>query len=143
MSLEDLALKVEEFGFGFSELSYNLLSEIKPEGITPLQFKILQYLLKGELITLSQISYCLGVSLPNTSREVKKLLEKRLIAKRSDLKDKRVSFITLSQNGADLMNVAFDKLKGNICKRYETLENEEINEVVKALDLLCKKLLNA
>jgi len=95
MSIMELALALEKFGFGFNKLSYELLEEIKPAGITSVQFKILQYLSDGELITASQISSCLGMSVPNTSREVKKLNDKNLILKKTDENDKRVSFISL------------------------------------------------
>jgi len=127
--------------FGFNKLSYELLEEIKPEGITSVQFKILQYLSDGECITLSRISCCLGMSIPNTSREVKKLFEKTLIQKKPDEHDKRVSFITMSPTGAELMNAAFARLKKNISAKYAHLESGEIDEVIKALALISEKLL--
>jgi len=141
MSIMELALVLERFGFGFSKLTYELLEEIKPEGITSVQFQILQYLSDGELITLSQISCCLGMSIPNTSREVKKLYEKDLIQKTPDQHDKRVSFIALSPAGAQLMNAVFDRLKKNISVRYAHLESVEIDETIKALRLISEKLL--
>jgi len=141
MSMMELALALEKFGFGFGKLSYELLEEIEPEGITPVQFKILQYLSNGEFITLSQISSCLGMSVPNTSREVKKLFEKTLIQKNPDEHDKRVSFITLSPTGAELMNAAFTRLKKNISIKYAHLESGEIDEVINALALISEKLL--
>ncbi len=140
MSIMDLAIALEKFGFGFNKLSFELLEEIKPEGITSAQFKILQYLSDGELITLSQISCCLGMSIPNTSREVKKLFAKNLIQKRPDEHDKRVSFITFSPTGSKLMQDAFARLKRNISDRYSDLEPGEIDEAVKALELLGNKL---
>jgi len=141
MPLIELAWALEKFGFGFNKLSYELLEEIKPDGITSVQFKILQYLSDGERITLSQISCCLGMSVPNTSREVKKLFEKTLIQKSPDEHDKRVSFITLSPIGAELMNAAFARLKKNISVKYAHLESGEIDEIVKALALISEKLL--
>ena len=141
MSIMDLAFALEKFGFGFNKLSFELLEEIKPEGITSAQFKILQYLSDGELITLSQISCCLGMSVPNTSREVKKLFEKDLLQKTHSPKDKRVSFITLSPAGSELMHAAFTRLKANISRRYAHLRNDEISDIVKALALISEKLL--
>jgi len=141
MSIMELALALEKFGFGFNKLSYELLEEIKPAGITSVQFKILQYLSDGELITASQISSCLGMSVPNTSREVKKLNDKNLILKKTDENDKRVSFITLSQTGAEVMNTTFTRLKKNISIRYAQLKPGEIDETIKAMELISEKLL--
>jgi len=141
MSIMKLALALEKFGFGFNKLSYELLDEIKPEGITSVQFTILQYLSGGDSITLSQISCCLGMSVPNTSREVKKLFEKSLIQKIPDEHDKRASLISLSPTGAELMNTAFTRLKKNIAVKYAHLESGEIDEAVEALALLSEKLL--
>lgn len=141
MSIMKLAQALEKFGFGFNKLSYELLEEIKPEGITSVQFKILQYLSDSERITLSQISCCLGMSVPNTSREVRKLFEKSLIRKITDEHDKRVSFITLSPEGAELMNAAFARLKKKISAKYAHLKSTEIDEVIKALAMISEKLL--
>lgn len=141
MTIMDLARKLEAFGFGFGQLTYELLDEIQPVGITPLQFKILQYLSRGESITLSQISRCLGMTVPNTSREVKKLFAKSLLQKTPNERDRRVSFITLSPDGAELMMGTFAKLKKNITLRYAHLDSGEIEKVVKALDLISEKLL--
>jgi DNA-binding MarR family transcriptional regulator len=141
MTIMDLALTLESFGFGFGQLTYELLDEIQPAGITPLQFKILQYLSRGESITLSQISICLGMTVPNTSREVKKLLAKNLLQKTPDEQDHRVSFITLSPTGVDLMTQTFAKLKKNISIRYAHLDAGEIEKVVKALGVISEKLL--
>jgi len=141
MSIMKLALALERFGFGFNKLSYELLEEIKPEGITSVQFTILQYLSDGQRITLSQISCCLGTSVPNTSREVKKLFEKSLIQKIPDEHDKRASLISLSPTGAELMNAAFTRLKKNIAVKYAHLESGEIDEVIMALALISEKLL--
>jgi len=141
MSIMKLAMALEKFDFGFNKLSYELLEEIKPEGITSVQFTILQYLSDGESITLSQISCCLGMSVPNTSREVKKLFEKSLIRKIPDEYDKRASLISLSPTGSELMNAAFTRLKKNIAVKYAHLESGEIVEVVKALAFISEKLL--
>lgn len=141
MQLMELAWALEKFGFGFNKLSYELLDEIKPGGITPVQFTILQYLSDGKPVTLSQVSCCLGISVPNTSREVKKLFAKNLIQKNPDEQDKRVSYITLSPTGAELMNAAFARLKKNISVRYSHLQSGEIDDVIKALALISEKLL--
>ncbi|MDT3425371.1 DNA-binding MarR family transcriptional regulator [Paenibacillus forsythiae] len=141
MPLPEFAFQLRTFGTEFSKMTRWLLTEIKPEEITLTQFEILHFLYTEDSATFGQIGACAGMSLPNTSREVKKLIGKKLVAKRANLKDKRVYFVELTPPGQELMAASSAKLERLISGRYSHLNPAEISEVMQALDLLSEKLL--
>ncbi|QWU16102.1 DNA-binding transcriptional regulator, MarR family [Paenibacillus sophorae] len=141
MPLPEFAFKLRTFGTEFSKVTRHLLTEIKPEEITLLQFEILHFLYTEGSATFGQIGACTGMSLPNTSREVKKLIQKKLVTKRADIKDKRVYFVELSPSGKELMTASSSKLERLISGQYAHLNPEDVSEVMQALDLLSEKLL--
>ncbi|WP_025689761.1 MarR family winged helix-turn-helix transcriptional regulator [Paenibacillus zanthoxyli] len=141
MPLPEFANKLRTFGTEFSKVTRHLLTATKPEDVTLLQFEILHFLYTEDSVTFGQISACTGMSLPNTSREVKKLIEKKLVTKRADIKDKRVHFVELSPSGKELMTASSAKLERLISGQYAHLNPEDVSKVMQALDLLSEKLL--
>lgn len=141
MSMVQLARKLQVFGTGFSKLTSQLLIAIKPEAITLLQFEILHFLYSERSATLGQIAACTGMSLPNTSREVRKLMEKSLVAKRAALEDKRVYYVELTPEGQELMALSDSRLEQLVADRYAGLSPDETGQVTAALELLSDKLL--
>ncbi|MBY9077883.1 MarR family transcriptional regulator [Paenibacillus sp. HN-1] len=136
-----LAQKLQVFGIGFSKLTSQLLLAIKPEAITLLQFEILHFLYSEKSVTLGQIAACTGMSLPNTSREVRKLVEKSLVAKRAALEDKRVYYVELTPEGQELMMLSDSRLEQVVADKYANLTPDEAGQVTAALELLSDKLL--
>jgi DNA-binding MarR family transcriptional regulator len=65
------------FGYfsGSSKTLFELYVNAKPESITPIQYNIMEYLYFNNHKNLSEISDCMYLSMPNASREVKKLIE--------------------------------------------------------------------
>ena len=51
------------------------------------------------------------MSMPNTSRELKKLIEKSFIEKWEETEDRRKQYIRLSKDGEMIMNEAFISIK--------------------------------
>ncbi|WP_349654930.1 SMC-Scp complex subunit ScpB [Neobacillus sp. 114] len=80
-------------------VTHELIQNAKSDSITQVQYNILEYITVNQPVTLSDISDCQHISMPNTSREVKKLSEKNLIEKISDTLDRRKQYIRLSKDG--------------------------------------------
>ncbi|NRG33293.1 MarR family winged helix-turn-helix transcriptional regulator [Niallia circulans] len=81
------------------QLKHALTNDLRPNDLTPIQYSILEYVSINQPVILSEISDCLQISLPNTSRELKKLTKKNLIMKFTDEKNRRKQFISLSDEG--------------------------------------------
>ncbi|MCD1258019.1 MarR family transcriptional regulator [Paenibacillus athensensis] len=118
--------------------THEMTSTVKPDDVTPLQYQMLEYIWLHPLVTLSEISDCLHISMPNTSRELKKLTEKQLCEKIADNDDRRKSYIQLSPKGAALMGQAFRELEAQFARQWAGASPDELREIGQAVDVLRK-----
>ncbi|KUF23212.1 MarR family winged helix-turn-helix transcriptional regulator [Bacillus sp. G1(2015b)] len=124
------------FASTFSELKHDLMSKVKPPELTALQYLILEQLAVSEPLTPSDIADCQHMSLPNVSRELKKLQEKQFIAREEDRNDKRKHVIILSDKGRACMNEAFQHIERMLIDSLSSSDIEQMDDIVQALRLL-------
>lgn len=129
-----------QFAVQFSQLTDSLLSQARPEILTPLQFKMIQIIAEDRAITLSDLCGCAQISLPNGSRELKKLFELKLIEKFDDPVDRRKQLIKLSESGMALMGEAYGTIHAIVTERYKDLSEEELHTMTGYLRVLGQKL---
>ncbi|MRX74262.1 winged helix DNA-binding protein [Bacillus lacus] len=122
------------------QTSNEITKEIQVENITNTQYKILEFITVNQPVTLTRISDCLNISLPNSSRELKKLIENQLCEKVSDLKDRRIFHIRLTDKGTAIMEEAFQQIQQVFQERMNDLTESELNEVGRAFRTLQEKV---
>ncbi|WP_136605427.1 MarR family winged helix-turn-helix transcriptional regulator [Paenibacillus dokdonensis] len=140
MDKEALFQKFVAFTTAVHEVTYELTKDIKPDDITPVQYSILEYIAVSQPVTLSQISDCKDISMPNTSREIKKLTEKNLCEKFNVAEDRRKQLIRLSKAGQTMMNGAFQRIGGRFAERIKDVSIEQLEDIERALDMLQSKV---
>jgi len=118
------------------QVTSDLTQNINTDAITPVQYKILEYLKVSQPVTITEISDCHHMSLPNTSRELKKLQEKQLIEKISDSEDRRKYYVRLSKDGEQLMNEAFARIEARFQQLIQHVSEEDLTEIQHALTIL-------
>ena len=64
--------------------THSLMKDARSNEVTPQQHSILEYVFFSKAVTTSQVADCLNISLPNASRELKKLSRLELIVKETD-----------------------------------------------------------
>ncbi len=111
MNKHDLFTKFVAFTTSIHQLTHELTQNVTSDTITTTQYKILEYIAVSGPATPSKISECLYISLPNLSRELKKLSDNQFIIKSIDPIDRRKQSVTLSSDGEHLMNNAFASLE--------------------------------
>ncbi len=121
-------------------VTHELTKNSKSASITPIQYKILEYITVSQPVTLSEISDCQNISMPNTSRELKKLNEKNLIEKFSDTTDRRKQYIRLSEVGEVMMSETFKSLETLFLSRIQNASKEELEDIEHAIDILQTRL---
>ncbi|MER2007050.1 MAG: MarR family transcriptional regulator [Psychrobacillus sp.] len=121
-------------------VTHELTQNAKSDLITPVQYNILEYITVNQPVTPSDISECLYVSMPNTSRELKKLSEKNLIEKINDNEDRRKQYVCLSSDGELLMREAFENIESRFLNRIQNSTKKDLKEIEDALDVLQEKL---
>lgn len=140
MDNNSLFQKFVAFTASVHQITSDISKDVKAESLTPLQYKILEYIAVSQPVTLSEISECMHMSMPNTSRELKKLSEKQLCDRITDPADRRRQGITLSAAGEAMMNEAFQHIGIRFAERIAHLTGGERKEIERALDLLQQKV---
>lgn len=140
MERNSLFQKFVMFTSDVMKTTHSISENVKADDITPLQYRILEQLAVSPPLTLSQISECQHISMPNTSREIKKLMEKNLCQKHESPHDRRKQYISLSPEGEAMMNHAFAIIEARFMKRIEHLPKDELQEIEAAVDLLHHKI---
>lgn len=125
--------------YGFTE---KIKKDLKPNAVTPVQNEILLCLYANHTKSVSEISDSLNLNLPNTSRELKKLTDLELIAKKADSDDKRKSNIMLSTKGNTLMTSSFSAIEQDFNSKINDYSEEEILELINAIKLINEKLIS-
>ncbi|MGG0658744.1 MarR family winged helix-turn-helix transcriptional regulator [Rummeliibacillus pycnus] len=132
--------KLISFTTSVHQVTHDLTQNVKSDSITAVQYKILEYIKVSQSVTSSEISECLHISMPNTSREIKKLNEKNLIEKISDPKDRRKQTIHLSKEGGIMMNEAFATIQTRFQNRIQNASEQDLEEIEQAITILQTKL---
>ncbi|MHA6531744.1 MarR family winged helix-turn-helix transcriptional regulator [Paenibacillus sp. BAC0078] len=140
MDKNNLFQKFVTFTTAVHQITSELSKDVKSEALTPVQYRILEYIAVSQPVTLSEISDCMNMSMPNTSRELKKLSTKNLCDKIVDPADRRKHSITLSAAGETMMNEAFQVIASRFAERIDNVTGEERKEIEHALEVLQEKV---
>ncbi len=116
--------------------THAMVKVARSDSVTPLQHSILEYIFFSQVVTTSQIADCLNISLPNTSREVKKLMQQNLLTKEISVDDRRKSAISLSEAGSALMAETFSKIEVNFWQQVGSLSDVEMEDICAAMNIL-------
>lgn len=120
-------------------VQHDLTKDAMPEGLTALQYSILEHIaVSRQPLTPSDISSCFHISMPNTSRELKKLTEQGLVERKESEEDRRKQFIHLSADGRAMMDEVFKQIHARFLERIGDTTNEKMDTIAHALDVLQK-----
>lgn len=139
MDKGELFQQFVRFSTSVHQVTYDMTKEIRIENVTTVQYKILELITVSQPVTLSEISDCLHLSLPNASRELKKLIQYQLCEKIIDPNDRRKFDIRLTEKGTTLMNKVFQQLEINFQERINNLSEPELKEIQDAFEILQTK----
>lgn len=99
------------------------------------QFHILRHIHQG-LASVSELADNRGISRAAISQSVDALVEKGLIARRTDEQDRRYIHLELTPSGNRLLNAIFEKNREWMKKKLQQLSPDELSQINQALDVL-------
>ncbi|MFD3450339.1 MarR family winged helix-turn-helix transcriptional regulator [Microbacteriaceae bacterium 4G12] len=140
MDKHALFYKLVSFTTSVHRVTHELTKNAKSDSISQIQYNILEYIAVNQPVTPSEINDCQNMSMPNTSRELRKLSEKKLIEKINDRQDRRKQYIRLSNDGEIMMNEAFATIESHFLKRIQNASKEDLADIERAIDILQTKL---
>jgi len=122
------------------QVTHDLTQNVTVANITPLQYKILEYIKVSHPVTPTEISECQHMSLSNTSRELRKLQEQNLIEKFNDTEDRRKQYIRLSDEGDKMMEEAFACIEERFLQLIQHATQDDLKDIQHALNVLEQKI---
>lgn len=128
--------QITSFIASVHNVHHDMKKTMQLHGLTAQQYEIMEYLAIEQPLTPSRISECKGISLPNTSRELRKLIEKGLCEKYDDPTDRRKQYIRLSSAGEQYMANVFAHLQTELWKLLDGSDSEELERMSAAMALL-------
>ncbi|OCA92093.1 MarR family winged helix-turn-helix transcriptional regulator [Pseudobacillus wudalianchiensis] len=140
MDKHALFYKLVSFTASVHHVTHELTKNAKPDSISQVQYSMLEYIAVSQPVTPSEINQCQNMSMPNTSRELSKLKEKKLIEKITDSQDRRKQYIRLSHEGEAVMKEAFETIESRFRERVQHASKEDLAEIERAIDILQSKL---
>jgi DNA-binding MarR family transcriptional regulator len=109
----------------------------KQKGLTYLQFKLLCILKESEIpLSTRQISEKLTDSMSDTSRLVDRLIQKGLVAKKTNSFDKRLIDVIILEKGKMVLDV-FDSKSQQLDRIISSLPKEDLKVVSHFFEKLC------
>ena len=140
MDKKTLFFKCVSFTTSVHRVTNELTKNAKSDSVTPLQYDILEYITVSQPVTLSEISDCKQISMPNTSREIRKLSEKNLVEKINDSEDRRKQYIRLTKEGQTMMNKSFASIESRFLEKIQNASEKDLEEIGQAFDILQSKI---
>lgn len=126
---EKLVLNMVNFHILFDKEFTDLIPEIEIPKMTPLLSRMLNEIHLRGRTTSKELSERLNLSVPNTSRGVSKLYELGFIKKHICDVDKRITYLTLSIEGYELIKQFMLQYQERYMNKLRVLEDKEIDEL--------------
>jgi DNA-binding MarR family transcriptional regulator len=105
--------------------------------ITVEQFHILRHIRKGHG-TVSELAQAKQISRPAISQSVEVLVNKGLVTRRQDSRDRRSTHLELTEKGNALLNAIFEQTRNWMAEAFSSLEEEDLDQLVRGLEVLKK-----
>lgn len=111
---------------------------LKAEGLTPEQWRVLDFLVRGSEIPMTELAAAVSTPAPTLTRIVDKLVSRALVYRSSGMNDRRRVLVHASRRGEDLhARVAPDVTRAHQAV-FEPLSGEQQKQLMGLLELLAK-----
>jgi DNA-binding MarR family transcriptional regulator len=111
---------------------------MRPDGLshnpTNSEFRVLMTLLKRDSQPISKIGGWLGISKPNMTAVIDKLIADGYVERKPDTGDRRIIDITLTVKGRRYMEECKAELRESMKKKLSTLPREDIDSLYASLE---------
>lgn len=89
-------------------------------------------------LRVSDLASNLGVSTPAVSRMIKSLVDKGYISKKQDEKDRRITYVSLSEAGREKSDDCGKRMLDVVDRTIEEMGNDDIRELIRISTKLFK-----
>ena len=108
---------------------------IQDFNLTLIQFHILRHIRCGKH-TVAELAEQQQISRPAVSQAVDLLVEKGLVSRRQNTRDRRYVQIDLTESGSSLLGAVFSKNRRWMVEKMAALSPQELETVIQAMSIL-------
>ncbi len=120
-----------------------VLHDSGDQRLTPTQVTVLKLINHSGSRTLSELATLLDVSNAAASKSVDRLVRRRLLGRREAKTDRRLTELTLTRFGRDVLT-RYERLKADkLARTFEPFSSDELRGAVRVLQKLSAALLNS
>ena len=134
MENEELRISFNKFLKMYFDSCKEVYKEINASRITGRQFRYLREIHKRKEATLTELADHFKISKPSMNELINKFEDTKIISKRRSKKDKRVTYIFLTDIGIKLATSNELESKRAVEKMFEKLNEKEILELKNSFD---------
>ncbi|WP_028401160.1 MarR family winged helix-turn-helix transcriptional regulator [Ectobacillus panaciterrae] len=134
--IRDIVARYVEVNSSLNRSFSHLLRLVTGDALTPEQFVTMCHIQKSGACTSSQLADEFGVKRSAITSIVNRLFEKELVRRTIDPKDRRTTYLTLTEQGDSVCTEMNEKLYTFIQPVIHEFEDEEINTFLKNLERL-------
>jgi len=139
---EDMLDRISENILLFFPLYYRNILRLTQAGsrVNPpnMQMRMLLMIIQEGMLQPSEIGIRMGISKPNVSALLDKLLKAGYVERKPDVRDRRVMHIAITPRGRKFVNSRMQAVRNGIKKNLSGLSHDEINSLNAALDTFKK-----
>jgi DNA-binding MarR family transcriptional regulator len=106
-------------------LSYNPMSS---------EFKAMGILMRHGPLPMSRIGLWLGISKPNMTAIIDKLIEEKRVERKTDLKDRRIIEVSLTADGKKLIQDCWKEARESMRTKLSLLSQAELDTLYTSLE---------
>ena len=123
-----------------------IMSHFRPAlnevGLTEQQWRIIRILYQYEELESNQLAELACILKPSLTGILNRMVEQKLIQKRKDYDDQRISLISLTENGLECFKAQAVKMEASYQKIQEQYGEEKMKQLLQLLKELNKIKLN-
>jgi MarR family transcriptional regulator, organic hydroperoxide resistance regulator len=121
----------------------SILRRFSPEpwielNLTVAQLKSLFFIMSKEKTNFKKLAEALGVTPPNVTGIIDRLVEQGLVSRTENPQDRRIMLLQLTENGQTLLNSLIENQSKGLAQVLNRLSNEELSSLVFGFNALVK-----
>ncbi|WP_020619945.1 MarR family winged helix-turn-helix transcriptional regulator [Paenibacillus daejeonensis] len=138
--LEDIIRRYEQAQFTVNRQLNVMMRDLIPEEITVDQYATLRYIHQQERCTSSELAEVFSVAKSSISAIITRLFDKQLIVREPDEKDRRVTYLALTEKGKAMSEELKKQIQERLAQYLGAFNTEEARHFIETYEKLARVL---
>lgn len=140
MARKDFNIGFFQFMGDTQKLAYEISQGYEPEGITKIEYTLLEHLYYFENQSIRSLEDQILMSSSRLRKHLKMLLAKKLVERYRDPKDHRRMLYNISRKGKGTLDACFFEVIQSVQERFLHVSEEQLENVLECMTYISKTL---